>query len=200
LEEEEELEDSLQTFLPDFDFHVPSLHSIASATFLSKMEIQGQSIQVNEVQTTYRKHTKSTHKFTCLGTNLDKKVAEAIECNDGTWKSKSGKKVCKESSNSSSSSNFHSDSHSNSSSCTFQPLDNTQYPGHDINDGAEDRTDSAEQCFQKCNENPDCLCWTWNKGKKNCWLKSWQNPTPKSNSHKVSGLACRVMSSSKHNA
>merc|ERR1711964_53427 len=59
--------------------------------------IQGQSIKVKNVRKPYRKHNKSTREFTCLGKNLMKNGKKlAIKCNNGTWESKSGKKVCKE--------------------------------------------------------------------------------------------------------
>ena len=51
------------------------------------------------------------------------------------------------------------------------------YPGNDINEGCNEKTNTAAECLQLCHETADCKGFTWettnehHKCQKACWLK-----------------------------
>ena len=46
-------------------------------------------------------------------------------------------------------------------------------PGHELNNGAKDKTRFPLACQALCKTNPQCQLWTWGRNGGECWLKTW---------------------------
>ena len=60
------------------------------------------------------------------------------------------------------------------------------YPGKDLNDGTQTKTDSAEKCQRLCKEEEACVAFTWSRTEDDCWLKHTKPSAIPSQNH-VSG-------------
>ena len=52
-------------------------------------------------------------------------------------------------------------------------------PGHELNNGAKEKTVNPEGCQSLCKTNPQCQLWTWGRNGGECWLKKERSLTKK---------------------
>jgi len=60
--------------------------------------------------------------------------------------------------------------------------------GTNVNDGSQNKKDSAAECLSSCDFDRECKSWTWKTDSKECWLKSCVGANPPAESdNSVSG-------------